>query len=256
MMHINIDKISFNIMAHEKKWGEKISQSSLLNAEYIKDTLKLAAQNIVISGEINVDKWLLNLGVIPAAQFDTLFIPRLALAFAERLACEQTSIADQQAMKMTTSNAAESSVLLDGKHLDGEGLIQLAHSCLIPQAFKTLLQESPAYQLQQLLKLLLEEVWQSPKCLPVSWYGRVTTERLSIAAMLYLLKSQRGHDWLMHQHAPTASQVAGWAKAIARGDIPPEQVAQLLTGNRASDSVLPENGLHPLFFLHDIILAL
>ncbi|OKB66607.1 hypothetical protein BHU62_12120 [Serratia marcescens] len=76
--------------------------------------------------------------------------------------------------------------------------------------------------------------------LPVFWYGRVTAARLSIAAVLYLLKSQQGHDWLMQQHSPAASQVTGWAEAIARGEIPPEQVAQLLTGNQPSDSALPE----------------
>lgn len=238
-MHINIDKISFNIRSPGKKWGEKIVSSSLLNTEQIKDTLRFAAQETVISGAINVDKWVLNLGVIPAAQFDTLFIPRLAQAFAERLACAQTLITGQPAMKMVTSNATEPSVLLDGKHLDGEELIQLAHSCLTPQAFKALLQDSPAYQLQQLLKLLLEGAWQTPKMLPVCWYSRVTADRLSAAAMLYLLKSQQEHDWLMYQHAPTASQVAGWTKAIARREIPPEQVMQLLTGNQPFDSISP-----------------
>lgn len=237
-MRINIDKISFNVRSPGKKWGEKIVSSSLLNVEQIKDTLSLAAQETVISGEINVGKWVINLGVIPATQFYTLFIPRLVQAFAERLASEQASIIAQQAMKKATYNAAESSVLLDGKYLDGEGLIQLAYSCLTPQTFNALLQDSPTYQLQQLLKRLLEGAWQSPEMLPASWYGRVTTDRLSIAALLYLLKSQREHDWLMYQHSPTASQVAGWAKAIARGEIPPEQMAQLLTANRPSDSTL------------------
>lgn len=255
-MHINIDKISFNIRSPGKKWGEKIVSSSLLNTEQIKDTLRFAAQETVISGTINVDKWVLNLGVIPAAQFDTLFIPRLAQAFAERLACEQASITGQQAMKMATSNATESSVLLYGKHLDGEGLIQLAHSCLTPQAFKTLLQESPAYQLQQLLKLLLEGAWQTPKMLPVCWYSRVTADRLSIAAILYLLKSQRGHDWLMHQHAPTASQVTDWAKAIDQGEVPPEQVAELLTGNRPSDSILLGQPAYPALIVMRWLLPL
>lgn len=240
MMNMNIGKATFNINVPCKKRGKKILLSPFLNSRGIKETLSIAAQGIVISDKVNVDKWVLNLGVIPAAQFDTLFIPRLAQAFAERLACEQASAAGQQVMKMATSSATESSVLLDGDHLDGEGFIQLARSCLIPQTFKALLQESPAYQLQQLLKLLLEGAWQSPKMLPACWYSRVTADRLSIAAILYLLKSQRGHDWLMHQYAPTASQVAGWAKAIARGEIPPEQVAQLLTGNRASDSELRE----------------
>jgi hypothetical protein len=245
MMRINIDKISFNVRSPGKKLGEKIVSSFLFNAEQIKDTLRLATQNIVISGEINMDKSVLNLGVIPAAQFDTLFIPRLAQAFAERLAYEQASITAQQAMKMATSNATESSVLFDGDHLDGEGLIQLARSCLTPQAFKALLQDSPAYQLQQLLKRLLEGAWQSPKMLPVCWYERVTAGRLSIAAVLYLLTSQRGHDWLMRQHAPTASQVTDWTKAIGQGEIPPEQVAQLLTGNRSSDSILIGQPAYP-----------
>lgn len=241
-MRINIDKISFNVRSPGKKLGEKIVSSSLLNVEQIKYTLRLAAQETVISGEISVDKWVINLGVIPAAKFDTLFIPRLVQAFAERLSCEQTSIVGQQADKMATSNATESSVLFDGNYLDSEGLIQLARSCLTSQ---TLLQDRPAYQLQQLLKLLLEGAWQSPKMLPFFWYSRVTVARLSLAAVLYLLKSQQGHDWLMHQHSPTASQMTGWAKAIVQGEIPPEQVSQLLTGNRSFDSILFEQPAYP-----------
>nr|ULG11171.1 Afp14 [Serratia entomophila] len=31
-----------------------------------------------------------------------------------------------------------------------------------------------------------------------------------------------------------------WAKAIAQGEIPPEQLARLMTGNWPSDSALPE----------------
>lgn len=244
-MNINVSKTIFNIIVPCKSEGKKILSSTLLNAGQVKDTLRFAAQDIVILGEINVAKWVINLGVIPAAQFDTLFIPRLAQAFAERLACEQESITGQQAMKMATSNATESRVLLGGYHLDGEGLIQLARCCLTPQTFKTLLQDSPAYQLQQLLKLLLEGAWQSPKMLPVFWYSRVTAARLSLAAVLYLLKSQRGYDWLMHHHSPTASQVTGWAEAIDQGEVPPEQIAELLTGNRPSDSILPGQPAYP-----------
>lgn len=237
MMIVNIRKAFFNIIWPSQEIDETITSSSLLSAGQIKDTLRIAAQDIVIPGEINVGKWVLNLGVIPAAQFETLFIPRLAQAFAERLACEQASAAGQQAMNMATSSTTESGMLPGGYHPDGEGLIRLARDCLTPQTFKTLLQDSPAYQLQQLLKLLLEEAWHSPKMLPASWYDRVTADRVSAAAMLYLLKSQREHDWLMYQHAPTASQVAGWAKAIARREIPPEQVMQLLAGNRPFDNI-------------------
>lgn len=188
---------------------------------------------------LRINTLTLNLGVIPAARFETLFIPRLKQVFAERLACEQASAAGQQAMKMATSGATTSGMLPGGYHPDGEGLIRLARDCLTPQTFKTLLQDSPVHQLQHLLKRLLEGAWHSPKMLPASWYGRVTAERLSAAAMLYLLKSQREHDWLMYQHTPTASQVAGWTKAIARREIPPEQVLQILTGNRPFDSISP-----------------
>lgn len=255
-MMVNINKASFNISLSCEVQGRRVLSSTSLNAGKIKDVLRLAVQDIVIIGEINVDKWVINLGVIPMAQFDTLFISRLGQAFAERLPCEQASIAGQRSVKMAASNATELSVLFDGDHHDSEGLIQLAHCCLTPQIFKTLLQDSPTYQLQQLLKLLLEGAWQSSKMLPVCWYSRVTPGRLSLAAVLYLLKSQRGHDWLMYQHSPTASQVTGWTKAIARGEIPPEQVMQLLTGNQPSDSILRGQSAYPPLFVMRWLLPL
>ena len=255
-MNVIIGRVRVKIKSHRKVQGGILMHSCPLRSERIKDALSQAVWENWGIDVIKADRWVLNLGVIPASQFDTLFIPRLAQAFAERLACEQTSITGQQAMKMATFNATESSVLLDGNHLDGEGLIQLARSCLTPQAFKALLQDSPAYQLQQLLKLLLEGAWQTPKVLPVCWYGRVTAGRLSIAAVLYLLKSQRGHDWLMHQHAPTASQVTDWAKAIEQGEVPPEQVAELLTGNRPSDSILLGQPAYPALIVMRWLLPL
>lgn len=255
-MNIKVSKTIFNIVVPCKSRGEKILSSTSLSAGQIKGSLNFAAQDFIVHGEINVDKWELNLGVIPAAKFDTLFISRLAQTFAGRLACEHVSIADQQALKMATSNATEPSVLLGRYHLDGEELILLARRCLSPQTFKTLLQDSPVEQLQRLLKLFLEGAWQSSKMLPVFWYTRVTADRLSLAAVMYLLKSQGGHDWLMHKHSPTASQVTGWAKAIARGEVPPEQVAQLLTGNQSSDSILPGQQPYPLLIVMRWLLPL
>lgn len=251
-----IYKVKCEIRAINRFSGEKILHSDLLKQASLKAAFLQSVRDDGAEISLRINTLKLNLGVIPVAQFDTLFISRLAQAFAERLACAQTSITGQQAMKMATSNATESSVLLGGKHLDGEGLIQLAHSCLTPQEFKALLQDSPAYQLQQLLKLLLEGAWQTPKMLPVCWYSRVTADRLSIAAILYLLKSQRGHDWLMHQHAPTASQVTDWSKAIDQGEVPPEQVAELLTGNRPSDSILPGQPAYPALIVMRWLLPL
>ncbi|MEL5589493.1 contractile injection system tape measure protein [Serratia ureilytica] len=189
-------------------------------------------------GEMIIDVCEIKLESIPISQFDVRFIPVLSQAIGEYIIREQASIVIHQAVMVPTPDVMELKDLLSEIHLAGQGLFQLACCCLTPSKLETLLQTSPAYQLQQLLKLLLEGAWQSPKILPIFWYGRVTSARLSLAAMLYLLKSQRGYDWLMHQHAPTASQVTDWAKAIDLGEIPPEQVMQLLAGNRPLSSIL------------------
>lgn len=215
-------------------------RSHVFNTKNIKDTLSGFVHDSGVENVIKFDKWVLKLEAIPVSQFDTLFTPRLAQAFAERLAREQMSVGGPQEMNLQNPDVTALQDCLHECHPEEKELFQRALGCLQPATLTSLLQDSPKEQLQRLLKLFLEGVWQSPKMLPVCWYGRVTADRLSIAAVLYLLKSQRGHDWLMHQHAPTASQVTDWAKAIDRGEIPPEQVAQLLTGNRASDSALRE----------------
>lgn len=239
MSRVLIHKVKCQIRVGGRLSGERLLHSVLLGSDNLKSALLQGLRNNTVKISLRLNTMDLNLGAISVAQFETLFIPRLAQAFAERLACEQASAAGQQAMKMATSGATASGMLPGGYHPDGEGLIRLARDCLTPQTFKTLLQDSPVYQLQHLLKRLLEEAWHSPKMLPASWYDRVTADRVSAAAMLYLLKSQQEHDWLMYQHAPTASQVAGWTKAIARREIPPEQVMQLLTGNQPFDSISP-----------------
>ncbi|HEM7566965.1 TPA: hypothetical protein U2J78_004823 [Serratia marcescens] len=255
-MTINFGKIILNIRSPHKKWGERILSSSFLSAEKLKGALKFSMQNYIFDGEMNINRLIINLGAIPATQFEMQFHLRFTQVFAARLSCEQASIAGQQGVTMVTSSAAESSVLPGGYHTDGEGLIHLARCCLTPKMFETLLQDSPACQLQQFLKRLLEGAWQSPKMLPVCWYSRVTADRLSIAAILYLLKSQRGHDWLMHQHAPAASQVTDWAKAIDQGEVPPEQVEELLIGNRPSDSILPGQPAYPALIVMRWLLPL
>lgn len=245
MTHFIVGSLHFKIKAPHRILGEELLCSHILSAEVVKKTLSQVVQDIGIVEVIKSDRWVLRLDDIPAALIDTLFIPRLKQAFAERLAREKESIAGHHVVTMSQSNESESNVILRTPHFDEEGLFQFALCCLTPSVFKTLLKDSPAYQLQRLLKLLLEGTWQSPKMPPIFWYGRVTASRLSIAAVLYLLKSQRGHDWLMSQHATTANQVTDWARAIARGEIPPEQLAQLLTGNRSSNSILREQRVYP-----------
>lgn len=255
-MIINVGKTIFKITISCRREGEKILSSTVFNTEKIKDTLRLAVKDIVISGEKSVARWVINLGIIPAAQFDMLFIPRLAQAFAERLSCEQASIAEQQLVTMATSIATKSSVLPGEFPPDGEGLSQLAHYCLKPEIFKTLLKDCPAYQLHQLLKLLLEGAGQSPKMVPPFWYGRVTDARLSIAALLYLIKNRGKDDWLEYQHSPLVKQVADWTKAIVQGEIPPEQVMQLLTGNSSFDSLSSGQPAYPALIVMRWLLPL
>ncbi len=233
MGRVDLDSVCCQVKVPDRALGEKLLDSCLLSAEHIKNILVQVAQRHSFSHVIKSDKCVIKLGTIPIVQFETQFPLRLAKAFAECLGSEHASIGGPQEMNLQITDTNE----LYECHPGEKELFQRAQGCLQPVALKSLMLDNPAYQLQQLLKLLLVGAWQSPKMLPVFWYGRVTADRLSIAAMLYLLKSQWGYDWLMHQHSPTVSQVTGWAKAIARGEIPPEQVAQLLTGNRPFDSI-------------------
>ncbi|QPS20158.1 contractile injection system tape measure protein [Serratia plymuthica] len=240
MDRILIHKMRCKIKMGGRLSGEKLLHSALLDSDNLKSALLQGFRNKTAKISLRLNTLELNLGAISVAQFDTQFNQLLAQAFAQCLAREHATIGGPQEMNLQTPDITAFQDWLHECHPGEKELFQRAQGCLQPATLKSLIQDSPAYQLQQLLKLLLDGGWQSPKVLPVFWYGRVTASRLSIAAALYLLNSQRGHDWLMHQHSPTASQVTGWAKAIARGEIPPEQVAQLLTGNRASDSALPD----------------
>ncbi|WP_429639401.1 contractile injection system tape measure protein [Serratia sp. 509] len=224
-----------NIRSPRKNVGKEILSSSVLNAGSIKNTLRQVMQEITFLDEISRDKGVINLGAIPANQFDTLFIPRLAQAFADYLAGEQTSADSQPAVsRLEPDSAGELSVL----NHEGESLYQLAVGCLQPGILQQRLRNTPSERLQQWLKLLLKPPRQH---LPVTWFSRVTASRLSMAAVWYLLNSQQGLVWLSLQ-MPTASQVTAWSEAIAQGEIPPEQVVQFLTGGRLSGNVQP---VHP-----------
>lgn len=254
MVNVNLGKIFFHVRLSCKKRGEKIISLSLFNAEQIKEALSLVMQTVVVSDEINVDKWEINLGVIPATQFDTLFTHRLKQAFANLLAHEKELNAGNNAVQMLTSSATKSAVLLTEPQLYGEGLFKLALCCLTPATCTILLKKKSANYLQRQLKMLLQHAWKAQEILPVCWYDKVTTSRLSIAAALYLLNNQQGHDWLS-QHTPAAHQVTDWAEAITQGEIPLEQVVWLLTGNRPSDNKLPRQlAYSPLLVMRWLLL--
>lgn len=230
--------VRVEIKSTDRKRGRiKLDSLRVVSGDMQRNLSEILKRNKLPS-EMKIDKCEIKLEPIPISKFDAQFIPILSQAIGEYIIRELKSIAIHQTVRVSTPDVMELKDLLSEIHLAGQGLFQLACCCLTPSKLETLLQTSPAYQLQQLLKLLLEGAWQSSKMLPVFWYGRVTSARLSLAAVLYLLKSQRGYDWLMHQHPPTASQVTDWARAIDLGEIPPEQVMQLLAGNRPLSSIL------------------
>ncbi|MGL5389084.1 MAG: contractile injection system tape measure protein [Serratia sp. (in: enterobacteria)] len=256
MAHVLIYKVRCKIRMDRRLSGEKILQSVLLGSDNLKSALLQGLRNNATKISLRLNTLALDLGAISVAQFDTQFNQRLVQAFTQCLAREHASIGGPQEMNLQIPDITALRDWFVECHPGEEDLFQRAQGCLQPATIKSLIQDSPAYQLQQLLKLLLEGAWQSSKVLPVFWFGRVTASRLSIAAIVYLLNSQRGHDWLMHQHAPIASQVTDWAKAIAQGEVPPEQVAELLTGNRPSDSLLLGQPAYPALIVMRWLLPL
>ncbi|MET4056922.1 hypothetical protein ABIC12_002753 [Pantoea agglomerans] len=237
MAHILIHKVKCIIKMDRQLSGKRLLHSSSLGSDSFKSALPQGLSNNTAKISLRLNTLTLNLGVIPVAQFDTQFIQRLSQAFAQCLFREHALIRGPQE---TDIHVPDIAVLENRLHESSPGetqVFQWAQLCLQPSTLKSLIQESSANQLQRILKLLLEGACSPPQILPVFWYDRVTASRLSIAAILFLLESQQGHNWLMHHHSPSASQVADWANAIARGEIPPEQVLQLLSCNRPFESI-------------------
>lgn len=243
MTNLLIDKIKCLVKIRNQHSGSVLLHSVLLGADNLKLALLQGGGNNMAKISLSLNNLELNLGAIPLAQFDSQFNQRLAQAFAQCLAREHVSIGGGKEVNIRIPDIIALKDRPHEYHSGEKELFQWAQGCLQPGTLKSLIQDSPTYQLEHLLKRLLEGVWQCPKMLPPSWYGRVTAARLSLAAMLFLLKNLQEHDWLMHQYAPT--QVAGWAKAIARGEIPPEQVVQLLTGNQPFDGISSEQPPFP-----------
>jgi len=228
MENIHIEKLLININVSCKDAGEKILKSSFIGVEKIKDALMVAVRGKGEGGG-NIDKLIVNLDVIPLALFESLFTARLAKGFVDVFECENAS----GCIKLSTDNREmKSGLVADEVNYDENDLYQFALGCLQSHVLQEQLRDTTGKQLQQRLKLLLMFARQHQEVLPEFWYNRVTGNRLSIASTLYLLNKQEGLDWLMSRHSPTVNQVTDWVKAIAQGEIPPEQVALLLSGGQ------------------------
>lgn len=220
MTCILIHKVRCQIRVGGRLSGEKLLHSVLLGSDNLKFALLQGLRNNTAKILLRLNTLELNLGAISVTQFDTQFNQRLAQAFAQCLAREHASIGGPQEMNIQIPDITALQDWPDECHSSEKELFQRAQGCLQPVTLKSLIQDRPAHQLQQLLKRLLDGVWQSSKVLPVCWYGRVTAGRLSIAAVLYLLKSQRGHDWLMHQHSPPPARWPAGQRPLLGGRSP------------------------------------
>ncbi|UIW20918.1 hypothetical protein KHA73_24150 (plasmid) [Serratia entomophila] len=207
----------------------------LFTRENISKLLSLAINKHRTEESIHITKLVLNLGVIPEGHFSTLFNQRFAQAL-EQCMEQLATQAHTQNTRLAHATPAE---LLAHVESNPEALTPLAICCLQQTSLLQLLQNGQPQYLRGLLKRLLQREDKHSSALVDTCYSRVTASRLGIAALCYLQHQAQGHDWLS-QHTPPASQVISWAKAIAQGEIPPEQLARLMTGNWPSDSALPE----------------
>nr|WP_241390143.1 contractile injection system tape measure protein [Serratia proteamaculans] len=207
----------------------------LFARENISELFSLAINKHRTEESIHITKLVLNLGVIPKGHFSTLFNQRLTQAL-EQCMEQLATQAHTQNTRLAHATPAE---LLAYVESNPEALTPLAICCMQQATLLHLLHNGPPQYLRVLLKQLLQGEDKHSSVLVDTCYSRVTASRLGIAALGYLRHQAQGNDWLS-QHSPTVSQMTGWAKAIAQGEIPPEQLAQLLTGNRPSNSILPE----------------
>lgn len=229
--HVDIKVFRINMVSPSSIIYRRNTNSFTMKS--IEGLLLRAVSNSRLAENIHVNKIVLNLGVIPALQFSVLFNQRLAQALIKCLA----QLATHADTRNTASADTTPAELLMSVESNSETLTPLAICCLQQATVRQLLQNGQPQYLRLLLKRLLQGEDRHSSALADTCYSRVTANRLGIAALNYLLNQVQGHAWLS-QHAPTADQVTNWATAIAQGEIPPEQVAQLLTGNRSSDGIL------------------
>lgn len=225
--------------------------ADLLTSKNISEIFRLALNNKWPAGSFRINRLVLNLGVIPAVHFSVYFNQRLAQAL---VLCLEKLIAQADTQNTLPVHIRPAGFLASAEN-NPAMLRQLAIRCLQNETLLELLQNRQPQYLRILLKQLLQGVDKHSSALADSTYSRVTASRLGIAALGYLLHQAQGRDWLS-QHTPSVSQVTDWAEAVARGEIPPEQIAQLLTNNRPSGTLLPGQPVCSLLLVKHWLLPL
>lgn len=219
-----IDSVEIRVAVNFRENGETLLRSSVLSTGNIKSTLQKNSPQY----NATFDRVVLNLGAIPARNFNTEFPLRLAQAVTEYFQRHEEGINNRQA-----SNNGEPVAILSGFNGAPAQCYSLATACLQPVQLQTLLQ-SPPEQLQELLKRLLADI----PSLPEVFYRRATASRLAIAALVYFIRDGRGQRWLS-EHYPQNAQLTLWAEAFDAGEIPAALIVELLEGATQPGSRMP-----------------
>ena len=220
---IFIGKIAVKIKAPDRASADKLMTATSLSADHIKKLLTQAAEKIRAEINIHENKAVLNLGTLSLTSFDSAFSEKLITRFAEFLIQANREPPEESLLPGEHPAPAEWLTTLGQS---SSALDPLARCCLQPAALQQLIHSPQPAQLKNLLQLLLARAWSPSASLAAPVYRRVTSSRLSMAALGYLLQSSQGKRWLS-VHYPDIRMLALWGDAVASGEIEHAQVAQL-----------------------------
>lgn len=229
MIRSDINNLVLQIETRYRLMGEMLLRSRLVKPDNLKQVINQVIDELNPVGNISVSSMVLDLGTIPAVEFETEFNPRLAQALTENL--------------LRLSEGARPPVEQPGSD---PGTSSLAMSCLQPAALRELMATHPPERLLLFLKTLLISTATYREPAAQYAYLRVTASRLAIAALGFLLSDRVGLNWL-RDHFPSVNQLEAWQDAIASGEIAVEQVIELLTRHNQLNAGMTYRWLGPLW---------
>ncbi|MGV3345425.1 hypothetical protein ACGVWS_06650, partial [Enterobacteriaceae bacterium LUAb1] len=221
-------QVRCKITTQSKNSGNYLLSYPVINAEKIAAILYQCICHLDDAEPIYITKLVIHAGCFSVAQFEQQFYPCLASALTDGLERYIRASRPTAACFSPAGSTVQPAELLAGLRQNTPSLSVLACCCLKAEFLQTLLQFRPASQLQLLLKRLLTEKVPDSTIPLASAYCRVTTDRLAMAALRYLLADSEGQRWLS-EHPPGINQLQSWGAAIHRGEIAAEQLISLLT---------------------------
>jgi len=222
---VNDNDIYINISCCQVKtkfrlYGQRLLHSRLLSADNLKYVFNKTLQDINYLDRLSIREMVLDLGKIPATQFEIQFNDRLAQAFAYSLLQESKNVPSQpEGLRSECCPASVSS------QPEEPELFSQAVSCLQPAGPQSVLAHRGKQQQLLLLRQWLAAMEQLQ--IPAIFYLRASPSCLALAATGYLLNNAQGLRFLTSHHPPPR-QINNWAEAVANGEISPELVVQLM----------------------------